>query len=233
MAGIMRRYVVSFLVLFVFLVGIPAASAGDSGSLVSKINSARSSAGKPRLTVYWDLTDDARAHAKKMMKQGKVFTNPSISSATSGWKALGQVVGVGPSVGPLFDAFMASSKHRNTILGGYNYVGVGVATGDDGKIWVSIIFMLGPDGLVESTTTTTRSPATTTTTTTKAPSSTATATTQAPSSTSSGGGGTRKASGPSPEETEGVVFVMREADLPVLDGNWVPPSLLRPTGLLR
>lgn len=64
-------------------------------------------------------------------------------------------------------AFMGSSSHRANILNSqFNYVGAGVKEDSTGVLWVSVIFMAGPDGLVDppSTTTTTLPPSTTTTT---------------------------------------------------------------------
>ena len=163
------------------------------------------------LIAVWDLADDARAHAHahRMMEKQEVYTNPNVGSATSGWNALAEVVGVGPSVSSLFNAFMSSSSRRGTILGPYNYVGAGVAEDDDGILWVSMICMNGPDGLVDppanTTTTTSEGPATTTTTaattTTGAPGATTT-TSKAPSNgdgepsgNGSGGGGTGTGTG--------------------------------------
>ena len=160
--------------------GLPPAVAGPAGSLVSKVNSARASNGKSPVQVYWDLTDDARAHARKMADRREVFNDPGLGNSTSGWKSIAGIVGVGPSVGPLFDALM-SSKARSTILGSYNYIGVGAVTDSDGILWVSMIFMKGDEGLVDdppsgTTSTTTSS----TTTSTKPP-----GTTNPPSPTSS------------------------------------------------
>ena len=42
-------------------------------------------------------------------------TIPNLGSVTTGWKALGENVGVGPDVSSLFDAFMGSSAHRSNI----------------------------------------------------------------------------------------------------------------------
>ena len=163
MARTLRRLATVALATSVLSVGLGAApaSAGDESSLVNKVNSARKANGKAPLQVYWDLTDDARAHSKRMRDKGELFHNPNLGRVTTGWKALGENVGVGPNIDLLFDAFMGSSAHRSNILGGYNYIGLGVAT-DDGKVWVTIIFMLGPDDLLDPDPTTT----TTTTTTT-------------------------------------------------------------------
>jgi hypothetical protein len=183
------RFISLALVSAVLILGVGAApaKAGPEGSFASKINAARAAQGLDPVLVYWDLRDDARRHARDMADAGKVFKYPNIGSVTSGWKALGQVYGVGPSVNPLFNAFMSNSGQRSTILGPYNYVGVGAVTDSDGILWVSLIFMRGDDGLVDPPDTTT-STTSTTTSSTQPPSPTtttppATTTTKAPPGT--------------------------------------------------
>jgi hypothetical protein len=157
--------------LAVGLVVAPAAAAPED-SFVSKINSERSSRGLAPLEVYWDLVDDAEAHSKAMKSEDELFHNPNLGSVTSGWSALAENVGVGADVDRLHEAFMDSDGHRKNILGDYNYVGVGVVTESDLKMWVTVVFMRGPDDLVSPPSTTT-----TPTTTTTRPPSTSTSTT--------------------------------------------------------
>jgi hypothetical protein len=148
-------------------VAVPAHAGADS-TLLSRINASRAAAGKPPVEVYWDLTDDARAHTARMLADGKVYHNPSLSSVTGVWEALGENVGIGFDANQLHDAFMGSPGHRANILGDYNYVGIGTAIDDDGLVWATVIFMRAEPGLnggSEPTTTTAATPSTTTTTT--------------------------------------------------------------------
>jgi hypothetical protein len=160
-------------VLFVAIAAVPV-SAGNEGTLLSRINASRAAAGLAPVEVYWDLTDDARAHTTAMINKGSIYHNPNLSGVTSVWHALGENVGVGFDANQLHDAFMASSGHRANILGNYNYVGIGAQAGADGLIWATIIFMRADPGLNGGPATTTTVPPTTTTT---APPTT---TTQAP-----------------------------------------------------
>jgi hypothetical protein len=84
-----------------------------------------------------------------MKRTGDLHHNPDLAHVTSGWHALAENVGVGPELGRLHDAFMDSPGHRKNILGNYNYVGVGVVRASETKLWVTVIFMRGPDGLVD------------------------------------------------------------------------------------
>ena len=193
-----RRYLILLAAasVFIALFAVPA-MAGPAGQFISKINSSRSAAGLAPVQGYWDLSDDARRHSNRMAERGELYHSGNLGGVTSGWSGLGENVGVGIDVSGLHQAFMNSSGHRRNILGNFNYVGVGVTVDDEGFMWVTVIFMRGPDGLndpVETTTTvpptsttTTMSPnlppAPTTTTTTHAPPTTTTTTTTTPAAT--------------------------------------------------
>jgi hypothetical protein len=115
-------------------------------SMLTLINEERASNSLAPLTPYFDLEDDAVAHSATMRDSVHLHHNPALGSVTSGWYALGENVGVGPTVESLHGAFMASPGHRANVLGDYNYAGVGIV--DDGsRIWVTIVFMRGPAGL--------------------------------------------------------------------------------------
>jgi hypothetical protein len=125
------------------------AQAGAEESFVARINAERAARGLEPMQIYWDLTDDARAHSAAMKSQDRIFHNPNLAAVTSEWRGLGENVGVGYSVGSLHDAFMSSPAHRANILGDHNYVGVGVVPDSDEVLWVTVIFMRGPDGLAD------------------------------------------------------------------------------------
>lgn len=174
-----RRMFISWLLLAVSVVGftgLAGASSTDESSMVSLINSERAAHGLGTLDVYWDLVDDARAWTASMISDGYISHNPNLASVTTGWSTLGENVGVGPNVDRLHRAFMDSPGHKANILGNYNYVGIGADRSPDGNLYITIVFMLGPAGLVNPPTTTTTTPPTTTTT-TPAPTTTTTTTT--------------------------------------------------------
>ena len=248
MASIFRRTATIGLATALLSVslGIAPAFAGAAGSFVNKVNSARASAGKAPLEVYWDLTDDAKAQANRMASKQELYHTSNLGGVTSGWKTLGENVGVGPDVNGLFDAFMGSSAHRANILGNYNYIGVGVKVDDNGIMWVSMIFMLHPDDLNGGgTTTTTEPPSTTTTqppsttTTTQPPSTTTTTqppstttTTQPPSTTTTTQppSTTTTTTQPPDDPVEVEMFDVPVEEFAVLSADWVPPTLLRLIG---
>ncbi len=170
-----RKLAIVLVALVVMTVGMALpAQAGAEGDFVSKINASRSAAGLPPVSVHSDLVPDARNHSAEMMAAGRIYHTSNLGGVASGWEALAENVGAGPSVDSLHSAFMNSSGHRANILGDYNYVGVGVAS--DGEVlWVTVIFMRkGAPPETTTTTTTTVAPATTTTTTVAPPAVTTT-----------------------------------------------------------
>ncbi|MGB5565383.1 MAG: CAP domain-containing protein [Acidimicrobiia bacterium] len=190
------------LVVMTMVTALPA-HAGAEGDFLSRINASRSAAGLPPVSMHSDLVPDARSHSAEMMAAGQIYHSSNLAGVASGWEALGENVGAGPSVDSLHSAFMNSAGHRANILGDYNYVGVGVA-GEGDVLWVTVIFMrkgAAPEATTTTTTTTTTVPTTTSTTTTIAapaatpttdppapgPVSEATTTTTAPAPTSSTG----------------------------------------------
>lgn len=113
------------------------------------INAERAAANLPPLAPYWDLIDDARAHSDAMRQSGGIYHNPSLSQVTVGWQALGENVGVGPTVDSLHQAFMNSPAHAANVLGNYDYAGVGVVT--DPTMWVTVVFMRHEDAALDQT----------------------------------------------------------------------------------
>lgn len=142
-------------VLFAFVLGsglagtlaIPAALANpsvDEMAFVSLINQARIQAGVAPVTVLPVLVSLARGHSAEMAGSGSIWHMPNLGSQfPPGWQLVGENVGVGTiNVAGLHQAFMNSPSHGDNILNGaYNFIGVGVAYGGDGRLYVSEEFM--------------------------------------------------------------------------------------------
>jgi hypothetical protein len=176
------RWLHILLVVAMATFGLGASAVADSGSensFLSAINSSRSSAGLPPLSMDSGLQSHARKHTADMIAAGEIYHSTSAelqAAAGSGWSKLGENVGRGGSVSSLHDAFMKSSGHRANILGDYNYVGIGTDTAS-GVLYVTVVFMKKGS---TATTTTTTAPAPTTT---AAPKSTPTSKASAPKTT--------------------------------------------------
>jgi Cysteine-rich secretory protein family/S-layer homology domain len=140
------------LLLQTVLIAAPTASAGQGwpttlamvGSaeqnLLALTNDARAAAGLPDLVWHPDLADDAEAQAQRMADSDQLYHTEDLAAVTTGWTRLGENVGFGASVSVVHDAFMASSDHRENLLGEWDSIGVGVVV-DGSLVWVSVIFM--------------------------------------------------------------------------------------------
>lgn len=117
-----------------------ADTASDEDHFVQLINASRAAAGLAPLSVDGQLVSNARNHSAEMAAQGTIFHNAALASQITGnWVALGENVGVGPTVDDLHAAFMNSAGHRANILGDYDRVGVGeVLSGS--TIYVTEVF---------------------------------------------------------------------------------------------
>jgi hypothetical protein len=118
----------------------PAAQASTASSFTSLINSARASAGLAPYSVRSDLAAVAQGQAQRMASEQKLFHNPSLATQVKNWRYVGENVGYGPDVTTLWNAFMASTPHRDNILDHqFTQVGVGAVT-VGGTLWVSMVF---------------------------------------------------------------------------------------------
>lgn len=120
---------------------LPAiASSGEAPRLASLHADARAQRGLPSLAIASDLAGDAQQHAQQMAARGEIYHSGRTSNL-EGWSALGENVGYAGSVDEVFGLFMDSPSHRNNILErGWDSIGVGVASGDDGSIYASVLF---------------------------------------------------------------------------------------------
>lgn len=123
-----------------WLLGTGPASASE-GCFTSKINAARGSRGP--LAVDGSLVTVARRHSQRMANSGSIYHNGGLAGEVpSGWKSLGENVGMGPTCDDIHAAFMNSPSHRANILDpDFNFVGVGVVVAGDGTIFVTEVFM--------------------------------------------------------------------------------------------
>jgi hypothetical protein len=130
------------VVIGLWLLGAGTAFAGgEEGCFTAKINAARGSRGA--LTTDGALVTVARRHSQRMANSGTIYHNGNLASeAPSGWKSLGENVGMGPTCDDIHNAFMNSPSHRANILDpDFNFVGVGVVIAGDGTIFVTEVFM--------------------------------------------------------------------------------------------
>lgn len=126
-------------------IGTPAAAAnGRERALRSYINEARERRGAGELGMRKFLVRAARRHSRFMAVTGQLVHSADLSTYVGDrdWGILGENIGYGPSMEILHEAFMDSPPHRRNALNPrYRHVGVGMAVGLDGRIWVTVLFL--------------------------------------------------------------------------------------------
>lgn len=120
-----------------------AAEPGLEAQYVAGLNAVRADAGLPPLAVDGELTAVARAWADQMASENRIWHNPNVGGQVSApWLKLGENVGTGVEVGAVMDAFVNSPAHyRNIVDADFDYVGVGVTYGSDGRMYTAHVFM--------------------------------------------------------------------------------------------
>lgn len=120
-----------------------AADAGTESSFVAALNDVRARQGLAPLEVHGELVGVARAWADTMANAGEIWHNPDLAGqVTAPWTVVGENVGVGGNVGQLVDAFVASRAHyANIVDPRYDWIGVGVTWGADGRMYTAHVFM--------------------------------------------------------------------------------------------
>jgi len=111
----------------------------EEAQFIVLINQLRVSKGLVPLTPDGQLTDVARAWSAQMAAAATLSHNPNFAQQMgSGWKKLGENVGVGASVDWLNQAFINSPHHyENLVDPDFRLIGVGVVDTSDGQIWVT------------------------------------------------------------------------------------------------
>jgi uncharacterized protein YkwD len=120
-------------------VPLNAAAAAD---FVARTNALRTSLGLGALSRNAQLDGYAAAWARELAASGSLRHSSSPDRAVAnGWSIAGENVGYGGSVGTVHDALVKSAGHYANLAGpSYTAIGVGVATGADGRIWVCEVF---------------------------------------------------------------------------------------------
>jgi hypothetical protein len=145
-AGLLAMIVSLGTLALVTSMGTAQASSAEYAFL-SDINHSRAQHGLRALSMSSSLQSVARRWSQHMASGGcsgsaSICHNPNLTSQVSGWQKIGENVGVGPNESSIQQAFMNSSHHRANILDpDFTLVGVGTATGKDGRLYVTQDFM--------------------------------------------------------------------------------------------
>lgn len=115
-------------------------AAAGQPEFTNAVNAERGTRGLPALATSGDLAAVAQRWSDHMASTGTLAHNPQLSQQVSGWRSIGENVGVGGSELQIHEALMASPGHRANILNTqYGQIGIGI-THRNGRVWVTQVF---------------------------------------------------------------------------------------------
>lgn len=139
------RRALSALGLAVAVLVLTGCLSQDEQTSLELVNRSRAEQGVAPLVVDEELTAVARDWATQMAGLGEISHRPDselVAMMPDGWVSAAENVGAGPDVGKVHVAFLGSPSHRASLLDArYSRVGVGVVNGDDGRVYVTHVFM--------------------------------------------------------------------------------------------
>lgn len=125
------------------------AHASPSGDFLAKINGLRASKGIAPLSTDGRLQGLAQPWANKLAADRALSHRSDLSNTPGNWTSVGENVGTGPSVDAIFNALVASPGHyKNMVNPAFTSIGVGVATGSDGRLYTAHNFAAYPGAAV-------------------------------------------------------------------------------------
>lgn len=146
----LQRALLAFVAVAVILAAAPLVRADaanpqwDEWDLLNLMNRERYERGLEPLAMVPPVRDVARGWSGVMASDGSLRHNPNfsgqIAAVVPSWQRAGENVGVGGHIGQLHTAFMNSPKHRDNVLGSFQWVGVGVRWAGS-KLWVTVNFV--------------------------------------------------------------------------------------------
>ena len=138
-ARIARR--VALAAAGILLVLATACLSQDEQTGMVLLNNYRTSQGVPQLSYHQGLQDKAKYWANKLAADGRLAHSNLASGAPGGWSALGENVAVAASAERATNALVASPPHRaNIVSTKFTHMGVGSATGRDGRVYLVQVF---------------------------------------------------------------------------------------------
>ena len=121
--------------------GTTVTTSSSELKVLHMVNSSRAASGIGALSLSERLTRMARRHSRRMASERRLFHHSCLACRfSSGWKLLGENVGMAPTLRRIHRMMMRSDGHRSILLnGGFQRVGIGVVR-KGGTYWVTEIF---------------------------------------------------------------------------------------------
>jgi uncharacterized protein YkwD len=135
------RKLIALLVGGLLALGLTACMSTEESSVFLRINDVRAQNGQPALLPDGELVAKAQAHSAEMAAQGSLFHTTLRDGISGNPRRMGENVAYAGSIDQAFQALLDSAPHlANIVDGTFNRVGVGIVTGSDGRVWVTMVF---------------------------------------------------------------------------------------------
>lgn len=128
------------------LFAVAACMPAEERTFLDRTNALRAAHGLAALQEHGTLTDKAEQWANHLAATG-VLAHSQLSAGLESlpWRSLAENVAVsaptGDTLQTLHDALASSAVHRaNMLTAKFTHMGVGLATGADGRVWVVEVF---------------------------------------------------------------------------------------------
>ncbi len=133
-----RTRAVGLVLAALLAVGLLSGCDGMSvNDMTQRVAGERAARGIPALQVDPGLSRKAQDWAEQLAATRSLRHSDLTVGVPDGWTSLAENVGSGTSTADMHARFMASTLHRANILEPRsNRVGIGVATGSDGRLYV-------------------------------------------------------------------------------------------------
>ena len=137
----MTRKLIAVLVGGLLVLGLTACMSTEESSVFLRLNDVRAQNGQPALLPDGELVAKAQAHSADMAAQGKLFHTTLRDGISGNPPRMGENVAYAGSIDQAFQALLNSAPHfANIVDGTFNRIGVGIVTGSDGRVWMTMVF---------------------------------------------------------------------------------------------
>ncbi len=135
------RKLVALLAGGLLVLALTGCMSTEESSVFLRINDLRAQSGQPALLPDGELVAKAQAHSQEMAASGTLFHTTLRDGITGSPRKMGENVAYAGSIEQAFQALLNSPPHlANMVDGAFNRVGVGIFTGSDGRVWVTMVF---------------------------------------------------------------------------------------------
>ena len=139
--GPVTRKLLALVAAGLLVLALTSCMSTEESSVFLRINDLRAQNHLPPLLPDGELIAKAQTHSQDMATQSQLFHSTLRDSVTGSPRKMGENVAYAGSIEQAFQALLNSPPHfANMVDPAFNRVGVGIVTGSDGRVWVTMDF---------------------------------------------------------------------------------------------